>query len=46
LTPNGKGWQRKTYKHSENAEKALATKVREYMTFFYGTDYNIEYKIG
>ena len=46
LTPNGKGWQRKIYKHSENAEKALVAKVREYMTFFCGMDYDINYKIG
>lgn len=44
MTPNGKGWQRRTYKDSRTAEKALVTKVKEYMTFFCGTDYDINYK--
>ena len=45
LTPNGKGWQRKVYKHSVNAENALVERAKEYLEYFCGENYQLIYNV-
>jgi len=44
--PNEGGWRRKTYKHSESAEKALIARTAEYVEYFCGKNYELHNRIA